>query len=188
MNVRGSGKLPLEAVVTPLDPRATPGTVVNSGLITAARGNIGVFGTTITQDGVLEATTAVNANGSITLEAEAQPYLDVTQTSSGPKNNPFFTVTATFQTIPAGITIASDSVIAILPDSEPQADGTQRTLSARLRFHVHPVGDRHPRRQWRAAIGRCCGLYARCRQRAGIFHRQYRARHQSAEPGVDRFP
>jgi filamentous hemagglutinin len=64
---------------------ATPGTVINNGLIAAPQGNVTVVAGQISQNGVLTSTTSTTKNGSITLRAETGDLL-----LGGANDNPLY--------------------------------------------------------------------------------------------------
>lgn len=116
--------------------------VENSGLVSAARGNItitaqkidlrskeGVFGEgpAGVQNGVLSVTTAVNANGSIYLDARSVGY----RTPQGG------TIPADAEQDPAAITLGSDTVIAMLPDFLSPSD--RPAIAGDALFNTQPT-------------------------------------------------
>ena len=62
-----------------------PGTVINNGAISAPQGNITITAGTVSQNGVLTATTSTTANGSINIQAQAG-----TLTLGGVGDNPLY--------------------------------------------------------------------------------------------------
>lgn len=117
-------------VVSETSPLAHAGTVSNSGLVAARRGNITIRANQVElySGSVLQATTSVNAPGSITVSAQHAQYLDA------PPFPPIGVLwTGTPATKAARLRVAGDAVVTILPDTERQADGSRQTLPAASR-------------------------------------------------------
>lgn len=105
-------------------PQAYAGSVANTGIVSAERGNITMTGSQLTQAGVLAATSSVNASGSIYLRAFDAPYAVISDTLVGGRYR------ATRGSTPGFIHLNAGSVISILADSQVQADGSVQTIPA----------------------------------------------------------
>src|SRR5262249_43864697 len=105
------------ATVNPLaDP--TVGTATNSGLINVGKGNATLDGAIIAQNGVINALTGVDSNGSIILTARYAP--NTTAEIANAANPRFVSVYYISPTIPGAVTFGPYSVTQILPDlSDP---------------------------------------------------------------------
>lgn len=102
------------------------GSVVNTGVVTAERGNITLTGAQLTQAGVLAATTSVNANGSIFLHAFDTPYVSISDTPVAANGRRIYD--ARRQAKPGLVQLTDGSVISILADTQLQADGSVQTI------------------------------------------------------------
>ena len=105
-------------------PQAYAGSVVNTGVVSAERGNITLTGSQLTQSGVLAATSSVNASGSIYLHAFDAPYAVVSDTLIGGRYR------ATRASTPGFVHLTDGSVNSILADAQVQADGSVQTIPA----------------------------------------------------------
>lgn len=109
------------------------GSVLHTGLIESARGNITLTGKRIEQSGFLESSTSVSLNGSVNLNASygavRNPVYDSANTGTGSPFN--FNASGT-------ITWAAGSVTRILPESQ-SADRTTGTELA-LRSQISATG------------------------------------------------
>jgi filamentous hemagglutinin family protein len=104
---------------TKVNPLADPtaGTTTNSGLITVGKGNATLDGAIIAQNGVINALTGVDFNGSIILTARYAPDTVAEINNSGPHQLAGDYISPT---IPGAVTLGPYSVTQILPDkSDP---------------------------------------------------------------------
>ncbi|WP_459711127.1 filamentous haemagglutinin family protein [Paraburkholderia sp. 2C] len=104
---------------------ATPaGALTNTGLIQAARGNINLLGSSVTQDGAVGVTTSVNVPGTITIstvdEYVANTPGGAAYPGTDPNNQPV-SLTDALITHRAGLlTFGPDSVTTVMPDTGGQ--------------------------------------------------------------------
>lgn len=96
------------------------GTVTNTGLVSTPRGSVVLRANTITQSGVLHATTSVNQAGLIDIKASNVSSVTLTG------GDGFLLPTRQNQL--GSVTFSTGAVTAILPDDQLQADGTQKTI------------------------------------------------------------
>ncbi len=120
----------LDTAVDPASPLGVEGRVMNSGVITAPRGNITVVGANISNEGVLHSTTAVNAEGSILVSAQDVRVVAFNQPNPGGQGCADGSCETLLDIKPGQIRFAPESTMAILPDRGLQADGTPRTIPA----------------------------------------------------------
>ena len=105
------------------------GSVRNSGIISAARGNITLAGKALENQGILHATTSVSFNGRIDLQAAygsiSNPIYDPTNAAYG---LPFLASTS------GSITLGPSSLTQVLPewDSRERVVGSQLALSSQI--------------------------------------------------------
>ncbi|ETI64127.1 hypothetical protein C100_08995 [Sphingobium sp. C100] len=102
------------------------GQVQNSGLIETKRGNITLTGKSIFQNGVLAATTAIDANGSIILNA-----------SYGKVSDPRVIVGSPFYR--GDVVFGSESFVSILPDDSGKAQAGNSFRPSQIEVHAHNI-------------------------------------------------
>jgi len=124
--------LPYASLNLESSAQAYSGSVLNTGIVSADRGNITMTGGQLTQAGVLAATTSVNANGSIYLRAFDAPFVSVSEALV--EGNHVAARTST----PGSVRLTDGSVISILPDTAVQADGAVQTIPAGSRDAFKP--------------------------------------------------
>ena len=95
---------------------STAGTATNAGIITVGEGNATMDGAHLVQNGVIDALTGVNSNGSIILTARYAPDTSEAEAQVNSNNNSVYIA----PTIPGSITFGPYSVTQVLPDlSDP---------------------------------------------------------------------
>lgn len=131
----------LRGLLIEVNGGGTTGTVINQGQITAARGNITLAGLVVNQEGILSATTSVNANGSI--------YLVAGDTSgSGSYYNPIpedpNKVSTAFggllPNVGGTLILAPGSVTEVLPDPTDTGTLTQPQIAGFIPSQVEMAG------------------------------------------------
>lgn len=106
-------------------PQGLAGSAVNTGIIEAPRANVTIAGRDVQQLGVIDSSTSVTLNGSITLAA-SYGAVGIVPVGAG---DAFFTTTAT-----GNVTLGPDSVSQILPEvgSDKTVVGTSLALRSRM--------------------------------------------------------
>ena len=103
------------------------GSVTNTGLASTPRGSIIAQAGAIAQSGVVHATTSVNQNGLIDLNATSTTFATTRDKSPGVD---FIDGYAKVSAIGGTIRFGSKAVTTILPDQLVQVDGTKKTVPA----------------------------------------------------------
>ncbi len=105
----------------PNSPLAYPGRIYNEGLVSAPRGNVTIVANRFDNAGMMHATTAVNAEGSIRIVGQDVGFFSILNSFSG---------TFEYDRAAASLNFLDGSIITVLPDDFIAEDGSQRTIPA----------------------------------------------------------
>jgi filamentous hemagglutinin family protein len=96
------------------------GTLINTGLVEAARGNINLLGSSVAQNGVVGVTTSVNAPGTITISTVDENVANTPTGGAYPGLGLVSTIDALTTRRAGLLTFGPDSVTTVMPDDNGQ--------------------------------------------------------------------